>query len=149
MKKIIYLLLLNLVFANPAFADNDRDDHDNGHHEKDKHHKRDERAEERASFHDEDRARVNRYYRHRIGYRSCPPGLAKKYNGCLPPGQHRNFARGEYIPANYVIQPVPNALLLQMYPAPANTTYGMSDNNLYLISQLTRQVLDSMAIQGY
>jgi hypothetical protein len=25
----------------------------------------------------------------------CPPGLAKKHNGCMPPGQARKLARGQ------------------------------------------------------
>lgn len=31
------------------------------------------------------------------GYRGggCPPGLAKKHNGCLPPGQAKKLYRGE------------------------------------------------------
>ena len=27
--------------------------------------------------------------------RGCPPGLAKKHNGCMPPGQARKLYRGE------------------------------------------------------
>lgn len=29
------------------------------------------------------------------GQRGCPPGLAKKHNGCLPPGQAKKLYRGE------------------------------------------------------
>ena len=29
------------------------------------------------------------------GIRGCPPGLAKKHNGCMPPGQAKKLARGE------------------------------------------------------
>jgi hypothetical protein len=29
------------------------------------------------------------------GVGGCPPGLAKKHNGCLPPGQARKLYRGE------------------------------------------------------
>ena len=29
------------------------------------------------------------------GVGGCPPGLAKKHNGCMPPGQARKLARGE------------------------------------------------------
>ena len=29
------------------------------------------------------------------GYGRCPPGLAKKHNGCMPPGQARKLARGQ------------------------------------------------------
>ena len=29
------------------------------------------------------------------GRGGCPPGLAKKHNGCMPPGQARKLARGQ------------------------------------------------------
>jgi len=30
------------------------------------------------------------------GYGGCPPGLAKKHNGCMPPGQARKLSRGQH-----------------------------------------------------
>ncbi|HMI41744.1 MAG TPA: hypothetical protein VK485_11000 [Sphingomicrobium sp.] len=39
-----------------------------------------------------------------VGYGAggCPPGLAKKNNGCLPPGQAKKlFARGQRVPYGY------------------------------------------------
>jgi hypothetical protein len=41
--------------------------------------------------------------RGRVGYGvgGCPPGLAKKNNGCLPPGQARKFARGQRYQSGY------------------------------------------------
>ena len=32
------------------------------------------------------------------GVGGCPPGLAKKHNGCMPPGQAKKFYRGERYP---------------------------------------------------
>ena len=34
------------------------------------------------------------YYRPVFGSGQCPPGLAKKNNGCMPPGQAKQWARG-------------------------------------------------------
>jgi hypothetical protein len=34
-------------------------------------------------------------------YGGCPPGLAKKHNGCLPPGQARKLARGQRWQSGY------------------------------------------------
>ncbi|HZC37499.1 MAG TPA: hypothetical protein VE221_02360 [Sphingomicrobium sp.] len=31
----------------------------------------------------------------------CPPGLAKKHNGCLPPGQAKKLYRGQRYPYRY------------------------------------------------
>src|SRR6476620_3679120 len=36
---------------------------------------------------DHDRSMVSSYYRDEFSRGNCPPGLAKKDNGCLPPGQ--------------------------------------------------------------
>ena len=38
-----------------------------------------------------DRTTVYTYYRTEFGAGRCPPGLAKKGNGCLPPGQARKL----------------------------------------------------------
>ena len=39
----------------------------------------------------------NRAYGYGNGYndRNCPPGLAKKHNGCMAPGRARKLARGQ------------------------------------------------------
>ncbi len=54
---------------------------------------RDDRFEDDDRFDDEDRDRNGRFERgdRRNG---CPPGLAKKNNGCLPPGQAKKQRRG-------------------------------------------------------
>jgi len=64
--------------------------------------------------HDRDRDRYEDRYdrgdrdgrwdrRDRYGYngRGCPPGLAKKHNGCLPPGQARRLNRGDRYASDY------------------------------------------------
>ena len=35
------------------------------------------------------------------GMRRCPPGLAKKHNGCMPPGQARKLNRGQRWESGY------------------------------------------------
>lgn len=40
-------------------------------------------------------------YGDRDGGRNCPPGLAKKHNGCQPPGQARKFHRGDRYVSGY------------------------------------------------
>jgi hypothetical protein len=38
------------------------------------------------------------------GYRRghCPPGLAKKHNGCMPPGQAKKWQIGHQLPREFV-----------------------------------------------
>lgn len=35
------------------------------------------------------------------GHGGCPPGLAKKHNGCMPPGQARKLLRGQHWQSAY------------------------------------------------
>lgn len=45
----------------------------------------------------------------------CPPGLAKKNNGCLPPGQAKKLAVGQPLPAGAVYA-IPSSLHLPPPP---------------------------------
>jgi hypothetical protein len=38
---------------------------------------------------------------HRGAYGNCPPGLAKKHNGCMAPGQARKLYRGQHYQSGY------------------------------------------------
>ena len=50
-----------------------------------------------------DHAKGNKGHGYSYGYGGgCPPGLAKKNNGCLPPGQAKKlYNRGQRWPGNY------------------------------------------------
>ncbi|URD61020.1 hypothetical protein M8312_00415 [Sphingomonas sp. KRR8] len=51
----------------------------------------------------EQRDQGDRGDRYGYGYndRGCPPGLAKKHNGCMPPGQARRLNRGDRYAQSY------------------------------------------------
>src|SRR5215469_15652792 len=42
-----------------------------------------------------DRSAIQDYYATPITGPDCPPGLAKKNNGCMPPGQAKQYAIGK------------------------------------------------------
>ena len=42
-------------------------------------------------FGDRHRAAIRDYYDHQYRSGHCPPGLAKKHNGCMPPGQAKKW----------------------------------------------------------
>src|SRR6476660_10199874 len=51
-------------------------------------------------FIDTQREAARSYFVTQHGRGHCPPGLAKKNNGCLPPGQAKKLARGQrYLPS--------------------------------------------------
>jgi Ni/Co efflux regulator RcnB len=112
--------------AAPAFAK----DKGHGHDKHDKHEEKAEKHrhdEERHGGHFDDRHRefAHRYYAEQYGKKGhCPPGLAKKHNGCMPPGHARNWAVGQPIPRDVTVYAVPQPLLVQLPPVPVGHSYS-------------------------
>jgi hypothetical protein len=93
-----------------------------------------------------DRTRVYTYYRSEFASGRCPPGLAKKGNGCLPPGQARKlWAVGQPLPPAVVYYPVPPVLIEQLAPVPAGYGYVQVDNDVLLMDMATRMVADAIS----
>ena len=70
-------------------------------------------------FGDSDRRAVQEYYQSPARGKGCPPGLAKKGNGCMPPGQARKWARGRPLPHDLVVYDLPRDLRYRLPPPPA------------------------------
>lgn len=88
---------------------------------------------------------VREYY---AGRDFCPPGLAKKNNGCLPPGQAKKWQMGQPLPRDVIFHALPPDLLGRLAPAPVGTRYVRVDNDILSISTLTGVVLDAVANMG-
>jgi len=70
-------------------------------------------------FSDQHRTSVYNYYHDEYRGGRCPPGLAKKHNGCMPPGQARKWAIGRPLPRNVIYYDVPPPVLAGLgYPPP-------------------------------
>jgi hypothetical protein len=72
--------------------------------------------------------------------KGCPPGLAKKANGCQPPGLAKKqgiYHRGDYIGGDYVVLRNPGRYGLD----PDETYYRVGDR-IYRVNRDTREVLD-------
>ena len=78
----------------------------------------------------------------------CPPGLAKKNNGCLPPGQAKKWLMGQPLPREVVFHALPPDLLGRLAPAPVGRRYVRVGNDILSISTLTGMVLDAIANMG-
>lgn len=64
----------------------------------------------------------------RYGANACPPGLAAKDNGCLPPGQARRmFSQGDRLPSGYNFY-TPYADIPNSY----RTQYGLDPSGRYI-----------------
>ena len=172
---IATLAIASLLMAGTAFAKNQGDDNEKGgnkhgqkHEEKrekheDKREKRADKAESKAAknvetrkredikqgtyFNDQQRTSAREYYTttYKDGKR-CPPGLAKKNNGCLPPGQVRNLAVGQPVPTNVTVYSVAQPVIRMLPPAPVGYRYSRIGNDIVLVQQQNNIIVD--IIQG-
>src|SRR5688572_1680078 len=75
----------------------------NGKHERTEQGTREDRSgERRHHFDDKHRVVLRQYYQEEFRGGRCPPGLAKKNNGCLPPGQAKKWQYGRPLPRDVV-----------------------------------------------
>jgi Ni/Co efflux regulator RcnB len=96
-----------------------------------------------------DRNTVYSYYRQEFAAGHCPPGLAKKNNGCLPPGQAKKlWVLGQPLPAGIAFYPLPGALLGRLSPAPAGYQYVRVANDILMMAVGTRLIVGALADLG-
>ena len=94
-------------------------------------------------FDDRHREHARRYYHdHYVSAGKCPPGLAKKNNGCMPPGQARKWAVGQQVPRDVVVYEVPRPILVQLPPAPVGYRYERLGGDIVLVRVNGRIVVD-------
>lgn len=83
-------------------------------------------------------------------YGGCPPGLAKKNNGCMPPGQARKFERGERWQSGYGTLYSYGRIpydVRRRYDLSNRYRYYYSDGNLYAVdprTMLIQQVVSAL-----
>ncbi len=133
MKQFNYLVcaLMLSVVAVPAWAGQGKK-HNDDKIVWDGKHGNDDKVAVAINIGGNDRAVISNYLRSHYG-RNCPPGLAKKNNGCLPPGQAKKYGIGNPLDVGY--KHLPRDLLNLLGPAPQGTFYGMVDKDILLISE--------------
>lgn len=99
-------------------------------------------------FNDGQRRHAHQWYGEQYRAGRCPPGLAKKNNGCLPPGQARKWAIGQALPAGVVYYPVPQAVAVQIGLPPAGYRYVRVANDILLLAIGSRMVVDAITDLG-
>lgn len=98
---------------------------------------------------DRDRSAVQTYYRTEFAAGNCPPGLARKNNGCLPPGQAKKlWAIGQPLPPALLFYPLPAGLLVTLTPPPPGYQYVRVDNDVLLMITATRIITTLVANLG-
>ena len=79
----------------------------------------------------------------------CPPGLAKKGTGCMPPGQaHKAYVLGQPLPPGVVYYELPPTLAVRLGPPPAGHRFVRVAADILLIAVGTGMVIDAMSDLG-
>ncbi|MBI4988144.1 MAG: RcnB family protein [Rhodocyclales bacterium] len=140
------LALSALLAATPTLAD--KPDWAGGGKGKGKKHE--ERVEQHGGqsasrFTDQHRHLIAEYYggQSHPG-KKCPPGLAKKNNGCMPPGQAKKWGVGRPLPGDLRYYDLPRDLLMRLPPPPAGHRYVRVAADILLIAVGSSMVLDAV-----
>jgi len=92
---------------------------------------------------DRDRSAVSSYYRQEFARGNCPPGLAKKENGCLPPGQAKKmWVVDQPLAPAVVYYPLPSELNSRLTPPPVGYQYVRVDDDVLLMQTANRSVVN-------
>ncbi|MGB6135529.1 MAG: hypothetical protein WBG74_03000 [Shewanella sp.] len=144
------LMLLSttlLCFTGASFAkDNDSKDYDSKHksekYEKNKNHDKDDNN--KVYFNADRKVIINNYYYARRDAKSCPPGLAKKNNGCKAPGKVKKWRKGQPLPSDVIYYDVQPELIVQLGRIPEGQKIVRVGADLLLISIGTGMVIDAI-----
>ena len=95
-------------------------------------------------FGDQHRTVINNYYVEQSRTGHCPPGLAKKNNGCMPPGHAKRYAVGQPLPREVIYYDLPPQVIVQLGPPPPNHRFVRVASDILLIAVGTGMVVDAI-----
>lgn len=159
MKCALALVVGGIVAAGPVMADKpawagkgkDRDEQKGERRDDDGKSRRDgdrPSAGKRGHFEERHSVIVRDYYAEQFRGGRCPPGLAKKHNGCMPPGQAKKWRVGQPLPRDVVYYEVPQPLVVQIGPPPPGYRYVRVASDILMIAVGTRMVADAIQDLG-
>ena len=173
-KMILPMLVAGIFVANPAFAEkpewkDNGGGHGNGKSQKTqevntkqsssqatynepsknvqtKHSSTSPTSEPRVSiyFGDHHRDVIRQYYNDSYHSGHCPPGLAKKNNGCQPPGQAKKWRYGHPLPSDVIYYDLPSQVVISLGIPPEGQKYVRVASDILLIAVGTGLVLDAI-----
>ena len=97
-----------------------------------------------AYFGDRERSIVRDYYSNEFSSGHCPPGLAKKNNGCMPPGQAKKWQVGHRLPSDVVYYDLPSSVVVRLGTPPSGHRYVRVAADILLIAVGTSMVVDAI-----
>lgn len=158
MKCALALVVGGILAAGPVMADKpawagkgkDRDEQKGERRDDDGKSRRDRGgpSAERGHFEERHSVIVRDYYAEQFRGGRCPPGLAKKHNGCMPPGQAKKWRVGQPLPRDVVYYEVPQPLVVQIGPPPPGYRYVRVASDILMIAVGTRMVVDAIQDLG-
>ncbi len=95
-------------------------------------------------FNDTQRTEIRNYYSEQIRSGKCPPGLAKKKNGCLPPGQAKKWVVGRMLPPDVIYYSLPSRLSIHLGTPPTGHRFVRVATDILLIAIGTGIVIDAI-----
>jgi len=103
---------------------------------------------EGVHFVDQHRVYVRDYHAHEYRRGFCPPGLAKKNNGCMPPGHAKRWQIGRPLERDIIYYDLPPQLVVQIGLPPAGYRYVRVAADILLIAVGTGLVIDAIQDLG-
>jgi hypothetical protein len=152
------LLFAGILAAGPVLADPPAwAGGGKSKHQKAKQHGKNDKTDDRRSdghihrdghFAHRDYVIVREYYQQQFRKGKCPPGLAKKNNGCMPPGQAKKWHVGQRLPIDVVYYELPSAIVIQLPPTRPGHRYVRVASDILLIAVGTGMVVDAIRDLG-
>ncbi len=145
----IAILLAAIFFSSSALADKPSSSGGGKHgkkggHPEEQHDDNDRQSGGSYRFNDDSRQLIGSYYGEQARAGKCPPGLAKKHNGCMPPGQAKKWAKGRPLPPELRYNDLPYDLLRRLPPPPPQHRYVQVAGDVLLIAIGTSMVMDAV-----
>jgi Ni/Co efflux regulator RcnB len=151
-------LLSGLLIALPAIAAKPEWAGKGGGKDKGESRQEDRRDNDRAGndghregsprFEDRHREAIRDYYGAQFERGRCPPGLAKKNNGCMPPGQAKKWKVGRPLPRDVIYYTVPDDLVVRIGRPLPGYKYVRVASDILLIAVGTGMIMDAIQDLG-
>ncbi len=140
--RLLTLLVTGLLVSagamaeNPDWAEGGKNGKYKQSNKQERHEKLSKRGQEHGDrhFHDEQRTVITRYYTEQYKAGRCPQGLAKKHNGCMPPGQAKKLVVGRPLPREGVYYDLPPSVVLELGVPRVGQRYVRVASDILLIA---------------
>jgi len=96
-------------------------------------------------FNDQQRNYLRDYYGDEFRAGRCPPGLAKKHNGCMPPGQAKKWRIGHPLDRDVIFYDLPPTIVARIGMPPSGYRYVRVASDILMIAIGTGLVVDAVA----